>query len=224
MRFSVLISANAEWKSVKTMFPSAQLETSPYDEYFFAEVGEHRTLFFHGGWGKVAAAGSTQFVIDRFQPEFLINLGTCGGIEGRIKRLDVVAAERAIIYDIHEAMGDSPAAIAHYTTELDVPAHLPQQIIRTTIYSADRDLTPAHLLELERRYRPQVVDWESGAIAWIAKQNKTCLLILRGVTDLVSVHSAEAEGNLELFQSNAGQVMQRLIGDLPGIMTALLHA
>ena len=76
MKISVVISANAEWEAVRGVFSGAQMETSPYGEYFFADVADHRTLFFHGGWGKVAAAGSTQYVIDRFQPDFLINLGT----------------------------------------------------------------------------------------------------------------------------------------------------
>ena len=76
-----------------------------------------------------------------------------------------MVAERVVIYDIHEAMGDSQEAIAHYTTELHLPAELPPSVIRTTIYSADRDLTSAHLQELEKRFHPRVVDWESGAIA-----------------------------------------------------------
>jgi adenosylhomocysteine nucleosidase len=90
-------------------------------------------LFFHGGWGKVAAAASTQYVIDCFKPQYLINLGTCGGIEGRIARFDVVAAERTIIYDIHESMGNSEEANAYYATDLNVPPELPQSVIRTTI-------------------------------------------------------------------------------------------
>jgi len=87
-------------------------------------------------------------VIDHFKPEYLINIGTCGGIEGRINRFDIVAVERAVIYDIHETMGDSQEAIAQYTTDLKVPRRLPPSVIRTTIYSADRDLTSAYLRDL----------------------------------------------------------------------------
>ena len=212
---SVIISANAEWEAVKRAYPAAQVERSPYGEYFKTYLGEYPALFFHGGWGKVAAAGSTQYVIDHFKPEYLINVGTCGGVEGRIHRFDVVAVERAVIYDIHETMGDSDDAIVHYTTDLNVPPELPPSIIRTTMYSADRDLTSAYLRELEKRYRPRVVDWESGAIAWVAKQNRIPLLILRGVTDMISLHTAEADGDLPLFRENAGQVMGTLIRDLP---------
>ena len=218
--FSVIVSANAEWEWVKRIFPGIPGDPSPYGEYFFAEVAGHKVLFFQGGWGKVAAAASTQYVIDRFKPTYLINLGTCGGVEGRINRFDVVAVERAVMYDIHEAMGDSSEAIAHYTTDLDIPAL--RSVRRVTMYSADRDLTPCHLRELERRCRPRVADWESGAIAWVAKRNRTRALILRGVTDLVNLDRADAEGNLQFFRESTQQVMQNLIRDLPEYMSALL--
>jgi adenosylhomocysteine nucleosidase len=220
-RFAVIVSADAEWKAVRPLFPEARMARSPYGEYFFAETGDENVLFFQGGWGKVSAAASAQYLIDRFHPAFLINLGTCGGVEGRIRRFAIVAPERVVIYDIHEAMGDSREATEHYTTVLEVPARTPVPVVRTTLYSADSDLTPAGLKELERRYRAVAVDWESGAIAWVAKRNTTPLLILRGVTDLVSPAKAEAEGNLALFQTNAARIMKQLVADLPRWFPAL---
>ena len=83
------------------------------------------------------------------------------------------------------------------------------------MYSADRDLTAAGLREMDARYQPVVADWESGAIAWVAHKNGKPLLILRGVTDLVSPERAEAQGNLQLFQDNTTRVMQSLIAGLP---------
>jgi len=214
-RVAVLISADAEWKVVTPLFPLAARRNSPYGEYFFARVGREEVLFFHGGWGKVAAAGSTQYVIDHFHPSRLINLGTCGGVEGRVQRFDVVAPDRVVIYDIAEAMGDSAEAIAEYSTSIPLPSKLPVPVVRATLYSADRDLTSAGLKEIEPRYHPVAVDWESGAIAWVAHRSGTPLLVLRGVTDLVSPEKAEAAGNLELFQTNTVRVMQSLVRDLP---------
>jgi adenosylhomocysteine nucleosidase len=58
-------------------------------------------------------------------------------------------------------------------------------------------------------------DWESGAIAWVAKRNGVHCLILRGVTDLVSVGGGEAYGNIGLFLKNTKSVMKTLIDQLP---------
>lgn len=220
--FAVLISADMEWRAVKPLFVQAAVHRSPYGEYFFANVERKRVLFFQGGWGKVAAAGSTQYVIDHFKPGRLINLGTCGGVEGRVKRFDVVAPEKVVIYDIAEAMGDSEEAIAHYTTTIPLPTRIPVPVLKATLYSADRDLTAPGLRDMERRFHPVAVDWESGAISWVAQRNHTPLLILRGVSDLVSEDKAEAQGNPELFATNAARVMQNLMRDLP-LWIAALH-
>jgi adenosylhomocysteine nucleosidase len=102
--FAVVVSATAEWQVVKPLFETEAVSASPYGE---SNLGPERVLVFQGGWGKVAAAGSTQYVIDHFNPARLINVGTCGGVEGRIQRFDIVAVQNVIIYDIEEAIGDS---------------------------------------------------------------------------------------------------------------------
>jgi adenosylhomocysteine nucleosidase len=221
---AVLISADAEWRAVKPIFAAEEIRTSPYGEYFVADVAGERALFFHGGWGKVAAVASTQYVIDRFHPSCLVNLGTCGGVEGRIARFAVVAVERVVIYDIAEAFGDSAQAQAAYSSVLCLPERFPSPAMRTTMYSADRDLTAAGLREFDPVHRPVVADWESGAIAWVAHRNAIPLLILRGVTDLVGPDAAEADGNLQLFQDNAARVMQGLLASLPEWLAAWLQS
>ncbi len=78
VRYAVVVSANMEWEAVKAFFPDARYQASPWGESFFKEIHGQNVLFFHEGWGKVAAAGATQYVIDHYDPEVLINLGTSG--------------------------------------------------------------------------------------------------------------------------------------------------
>jgi adenosylhomocysteine nucleosidase len=74
----VLISANAEWKVVKSIFTKENYQQTPWGEFFQTEIeGSNRktsVIFFHEGWGKTAAAGATQFAIDKWNPDYLINL------------------------------------------------------------------------------------------------------------------------------------------------------
>lgn len=50
----------------------------------------------------------------------IVNLGTCGGFRGEIERGEILLVERTIVYDIVEQMTDPEAAIAQYTTDLDL--------------------------------------------------------------------------------------------------------
>jgi adenosylhomocysteine nucleosidase len=217
-RYAVIISANMEWKALKKVYPEENYQNSLWGEYFFKKVQNQNILFFHEGWGKVSAAGATQYLIDKFNPEIIINLGTCGGFEGEIERFDIVLADKTIIYDIREAMGDSKDAIADYTTQIDLTwlgENYPTKVRKTLLLSADKDLQIDEIEQLKKEYAAVAGDWETGAIAYIAKRNKKKLLILRGVSDLVSNQHGEAYGNLVLFGNRTDSVMKKLLAELP---------
>ena len=223
----ILISAGAEWRALLSHFPEADLSPSPYGDFFQATITDQRTVFLHGGWGKVAAAGSTQYAINCWHPRRLVNLGTCGGFSGQIDRGEVVLAERTIIYDIIEQMTDSASAIDHYAVIHDLgwlPDPTPQPVIRGTLLSADRDIVPASIPELINKYQAKAADWESGAIAWIAQQNHTPCLILRGVSDVVNTQQGEAYGNYAFFEEQCRSIMAEFVEHLPAWLNAFSTA
>jgi len=221
MNIVVLISADAEWRVVKEILTPAEIQSTPMGETF-----DIRPLtFFHGGWGKISAAATTQYVIDHFDPDLLVNLGTCGGFEGRVARGTVILVEKTIVYDILEQMIDSDEAIAHYTTEIDLSwlgesdqlSVVSDQflVVRGLLVSADRDILASDIPMLVEKYDAIAADWESGAIAWVSKQNGVRCLILRGVTDLVGAGGGEAYGDYDLFLHRTRETMQQLIRQLP---------
>jgi len=211
----ILVSANAEWQALRRILSPTTIETSPLGEYFPTPDG----LFFHGGWGKIAAAASAQYALDRFAPRLLVNLGTCGGFAGRVATGTILLVEQTLVYDIYEQMGDPEQAIADFTTRLDLswlPEPLPFPARRSLLVSADRDLRAEDIPLLAGKYGAVAADWESGAIAWVAARNRVRCLILRAVSDLVGEGGGEAYGDLALFQERTLEVMRMLIGQLPG--------
>lgn len=235
----VIISADVEWQTVLEYFPLANPQPSPLGDWFtarptsngwemhlstepgiipsaLADVAD--VIFFHGGWGKISAAAATQYVIDRWQPTVLFNLGTCGGFEGLVEPGTIILVERTIVYDIIEQMGDYDAHIAHYTTDIDLSwleRDYPLPVLRTLLVSGDRDLLSEEIPLLHQRYRAAAGDWESGAIAYVAGRNQTRLLILRGISDLVGPSGGEAYGNIAHFAHATQEIMHRLIDSLP---------
>jgi adenosylhomocysteine nucleosidase len=120
MKIVAVISANAEWRVVKELYPRLEIQHSPYGEFADLTITSQTLTLFHGGWGKISAAASAQYVIDHFKPDLLINLGTCGGFAGRIEKGTIILVERTLVYDIIEQMGDGAEAIEHYSTEIDL--------------------------------------------------------------------------------------------------------
>jgi adenosylhomocysteine nucleosidase len=213
----VMISANAEWRALEQVVHATARGTTPWGETL--EAGG--VLYVHGGWGKIDAAASTQYAIDRWHPRLVVNLGTCGGFEGAVKPFDIVLADRTVVYDIVERMGDPKEAIDAYATTIDLSwLAPPTAVVRGTIVSADQDLDPARLAGLTTTYHALAADWESGAIARVATKNHTRVLILRGVSDVVTPAGDVTYGNAASFDEDARRVMGELVRVLPQWITA----
>ncbi len=213
-----LVSSKSEWRAVKAHYPHASVSTTPYGEQFELHLEKNHFIFCQGGVGKVSAAASTDYAVQRWQPRAVVNPGTCGGIAGEIEIGEIVLARQTVIYDIYEQMGDASAAVARYATTLNLnwlPQPYPLTVRPATLVSADRDLQAADIPILREKFNAVAADWESGAIAWVtARYNLPCL-ILRGVTDLVGGAGGTAYGNIEQYHANTQLIMPRLLESLP---------
>jgi adenosylhomocysteine nucleosidase len=214
----VLISANAEWEAALRKNPDSRLESTPFGEFFTGNHPDWDLIFCQGGWGKIAAAASTQFAISTWKPDLIVNLGTCGGFAGRVEQGEIILAAKTAVYDIVERMGDMQAALDFFTVKADLSwlcEPFPHDVRHEVLVSADQDLDPAMVSLLEKQFGASAADWESGAIAWTVARNQTRCLILRGVSDLVSEDGGEAYEEAGLFDRRAAEIMDRLLAALP---------
>ena len=217
----VILSANAEWRAILPAISTLQPGESPYGQVYEQTSNGYGLVWFQGGWGKISAAASAQWGLDHYQPDLIVNLGTCGGFHGHSQCGDILVADELIVYDIYERMGDSQEALDFYTTRLDTARlrDLPGERIRHgRLVSADRDIDPLEVDRLVNHFQAAAADWESGAIAWVAARNAIPCLVLRGVTDLVDGRQGEAYGNLPLFVDRTQAVMDTLVELLPEVL------
>ena len=221
MKIVVIISANAEWMGVRPLFPDTNVIQTPYGESMDVTLNGWNMLLLHGGWGKIASAGSMQYVIDHYSPDLIVNLGTCGGFDGVAERGDLILVDRAIVYDIVELM-DEMDVTSYYASSLDLSwlaEPYPHPARRGLIASADSDIQPERI-PLLRSKGALAADWESAALAWVANKNNARLLILRMVSDLVSEKGGEAYGDIEIFKERARAIMKQLFEQLPDWLDA----
>ena len=217
-RFVILISADGEWQALLRNTLPSKLHPTPYGDYFLQVIADFSVVFMHAGWGKVSTAGACQFAIDAFQPQLMVNLGTCGGLEGLAELGEILCVSETAFYDIFEGMADYAQAIEFYSSKADLswlPEELTEHTRRARLVSADQDIQPRAYERLTQEFGAVAADWESAAFAWVAKRNGIPWLILRGVSDLVSPTKAETAGNLSLWQARTDQIMEDLLNQLP---------
>jgi adenosylhomocysteine nucleosidase len=217
VKIVVLISANAEWEATKSLFPDILIEISPFGESSALALDSWDLMLFHSGWGKISSAAVMQSVIDHYAPDLIVNLGTCGGFAGCVNQGEVILVEKTFVYDILELMEEQEFS-AFYASTLDLSwlkEPYPYPVRRSTLASADSDLLPERIPLLKSR-GAIAADWESAALAWVAQKNNARLLILRGVSDLVSEQGSDTYDNFEVFKERASEIMKLLFDQLPG--------
>jgi len=219
----VLISAGAEWRALLPHYPAIKVERSHYGECFQTTIANQRVRFLHGGWGKIAAASSTQYAIDRWKPKRIINIGTCGGFKNLISLGQVILVKKTIVYDIYDRMTDQYQALERYSTTIDLSwlpqKALPQAVQVDKLLSADRDIDPRDIVTLIQKFGAVAADWESGAIAWVAQRNQIPCLLLRTVSDLVDSETSSAYGDYAHFENQCQDIMADFVYFLPDWIT-----
>ena len=62
-------------------------------------IGNNEIFLSKSGVGKVCAAINTQFIIDKFHPDYIINTGVAGGIAPELEVGDIVIATSLVQHD-----------------------------------------------------------------------------------------------------------------------------
>lgn len=223
----VIVSSTSEWNVLMDAIGPRSPGASPYGAWFEHEAGGVAAVMLNGGWGKIAAAASAQYAIDRWHPTALLNIGTCGGLAPRVRAGDLILVERAVVSDMVVEIGSQEDEEAFYATILtpldDLESRLPWPVLRGTIASGDRDVGRHDVARLIECYGAIAADWESASIAFVARRNTVPCVILRGVSDVVGAGHADAyDGRDHVFHAGADAVMRTLLGGLPDLLRAMV--
>lgn len=187
------------------------------DEVLVATAGTHRR-FGVDAIGSISAALLTRTILQRFEPQRVINAGTAGGFEARGGAIGDVylGAEAAVFHDRRiplpgfEAMGHG-----HFPVECDreLAARLGLKV--GVVSTGDSlDCSPEDLARLVA-HGACVKEMEAAAIAWVCELHRVPLVLLKAITDLVDHHEATAAQFLENYEF----AVRRLTDELERVLT-----
>ena len=124
--------------------------------------GEREVVVVESGPGRQRAAKTAHALIDAFRPRIVVSAGFAGGLDPRVKRYDLVAAESLVDADGREIALD-PAALAPGLNDV-------QNLHRGRLLTVDRIV---RLGEEKRRlgaeHQALAVDMESFAVAEVCR-------------------------------------------------------
>lgn len=156
--------------------------------FYCGNIGSREIVTMKSGIGKVNAALSTQAMIDRFKPTFIMSSGVAGGAGGKAGILDVVVADRVVYGDVWCGPGTlwgEAADCPLYFDTYQLGVVESENVKIGLICSSDRFISTIEDVEFLRDKFPDVmaVDMESGAIAQTCYLNKIPFAAIRVVSD-----------------------------------------
>lgn len=155
-----------------------------------------QTMLAISGVGKVSAALTTQLIIDKYSPDFVLNFGTCGGMNDSVEIKKYYAVESCcqFDFDLRELDGVPLGYIQEYkrfffSTDLKGLDFLEKR----KLASADRFTNDENDIKTINDIGCSLRDMEGGAIAQVCVSNDMPLIMLKGISDVYGNGTAEEQ-------------------------------
>lgn len=190
----ILCASDTELEPFLKYIQSPRVTEKAMLKFYSGYIGRTAVVAVYSGVCKVNAAIAAQLLIDVFDVGCIINAGTAGGMDERVRLFDTVISERMVYHDVAE----------------DILTEFP--ILFGTMVSGEQFIEDEKRSEINRKFAPLSVDMETVSIAHVCYVNNIPFLSVRTVTD-----TAEHKG-IENFEQNcevaSGRSAQIVIGIL----------
>ena len=207
---AICVAAKREWNAVLSYY-SIKIEDCqkyPFGEYFI----HNSILFFRCGVRKTNSSAATQYIIDHFNLNNLICIGTCAGIDLNYSINDIFIPNQAVQWDC--TLSNESLFKETFIIPIDI-SNLNFQFKTGTIATGDKAIVTYEYWSLLNSHHTTIADCECGAIAYICKMNHVPFLAIKGITDFPEI-------NLSPKESDKKQT-QQFINHTPNIIHTILN-
>jgi adenosylhomocysteine nucleosidase len=203
-------------------------------EFFSGTLDNKEAVLLRCGIGKVNAAVGCALLIEKFDPQLIINTGSAGGIGEGLSFGDVVISEGLVHHDVDVTVfnyepGQVPGMPAVYPTpeelislaekavdELKAEGILPETFnhARGIIGSGDAFMHKPELIAAAARRFPKMraVEMESAAVAQACWLFKVPCLVIRALSDIAGSESPMTHDEfLPIASKNSCEIVRRII-------------
>lgn len=207
----VLISSKKEFNELLKIYNIGEdyLEKYPFGEYYRTEFRGKDIVFFRSGIRKINASAASQYMIDKFNLEKLIVIGTCTSSNEGLNYGDIIIPSKVIDYDY---------IIRELEEEIDEELYLvPDQVSMPNEYydgvlgTSDKALVLWSDYTFLASNSIDASDLESYAVLKICKTNNVKCIIIKGVTDKPMRSMDGYNEQLDVYEENLPIVMKKII-------------
>ena len=198
-KYGIIAAMKEEMQEIKKIMQ--EIEEIKIKEliFFKGKINNNNVILVEAGIGKVNAARVTQLIIDKFEIEKIINVGSAGSANNELKIGDIVIGKRLVQHDFDiTAFGHPKGFITNIGQYVESDSELISKMEQTisklsqnkfkikigTIASGDIFCTEPKMKEkIRTKFNADAIEMEGAAIAQVCKLNEIPFIVIRSISD-----------------------------------------
>lgn len=199
-KIGIIAAMNEEMQQIKNVM-SDTTENIVYNLHFYeGTISGKECVLVECGIGKVNAARTTQILIDNYDIEYVVNIGTAGGVDTSLNVTDVVIGEKLAQHDFDiTAFGREKGFITGvgkyvFSDEKlvkkckeameNIAQDNSYKVLIGTIASGDIFCTDRNMAnEIQKEFGALCVEMEGAAIGQICMLDNVPFIVIRSISD-----------------------------------------
>lgn len=230
MKIAIIGAMEEEVQILRNALENTSVETVAGCEFTSGTLYGRDIVLLKSGIGKVNAAMATTILMERYQPDYVINTGSAGGFHHSLNVGDVVISTEVRHHDVDATAFDyeygqvpgMPAAYAADIKLIDIAKFCSQkvrgiQVVKGLIATGDSFMSDPERVAFVRERIGDIyaVEMEAAAVAQVCYQYKVPFVIIRALSDIAGKESnVSFDQFLEKAALNSSNVIMNMIKEL----------
>lgn len=214
-----------EVEAIKDKMLNIKEENIQGVNFYFGKINNQDVILTKSGVGKVNASIITTLMIMTYHPDYIVNIGTAGGMLKEQNTLDIVISENVIQHDFDTSYIDGKAGIG-ITTKSDellrnkVKESFLKNKVDSNIYFGDiisGDVfvgEEVKVLELKEKFPTAIAcEMEAAAIGYTCDRFNIPFIIIRSLSDIVHHDNSNIDfmKNVEITSKRSADMLEEFL-------------
>lgn len=228
MCIGIIAAEDEEMLAIKELMKEVTKKSIFNLKFYIGKIHDKDCVLVKCGVGKVNSARTTQILIDNFDVQYVVNVGSAGGIDPDLKIGDIVIGDRLVQYDFDiRGVGDYELGeicdLGKYIESdkklLDIIKNTKNELKDInikfgTIASADKffnDVEEAPRIRKEFD-NSKCVEMEGAAIAQVCFLDNIPFIVIRGISDVANGNNKiDFHEYLKMASKQCAVIMEKII-------------
>lgn len=202
--FGIIAAMEEEQAEILNIMEDVYSEKYFEKEFIIGKINNTKCILTKSGVGKVNAARTTQILIDKFNVDAVINVGSAGALNEELDYGDLIISTSCIQHDFDITCFDHPKG---YITDIGVEINADKdlieifkcasekidksvKVIKGIIITGDQfNCTPDIKYTLRQTFNAECEEMEGAAVAQVCMLCKVPFVVIRSISD--KLNSAE---------------------------------